>query len=74
MTPSQLFQRALHFHESGSLAQAEMEYRKVLAADPAHVDALVNVGVICLALGRLAESLQFLRNAAVSIPPTGWSI
>ena len=42
----ELFQRALGDHQAGRLAEAEGAYRRILAAEPRHADALHLLGVL----------------------------
>ncbi|UCD75582.1 MAG: tetratricopeptide repeat protein [Phycisphaerales bacterium] len=50
-------------HQSGELAKAETIYRKILAREPKHGDALNLLGVLCGQTGRWDESLKLLRRA-----------
>ncbi len=47
--------------QAGQFAQAEAHYRTVLARQPRHAAALLNLGVACQRLGRLAEAEQHFR-------------
>lgn len=51
--------------EAGDPAQAEQAYRQALADDPAHVDALVNLGALMCEHGRCREAAALL-DAAVA--------
>ncbi len=59
-----MFQHALALHRQGCLEDAARNYESVLAAEPAHVDALVHLGALRLGQGRPAESEALLRRAA----------
>jgi tetratricopeptide (TPR) repeat protein len=58
-----MFQHALALHRQGNLEDAARNYESVLAAEPAHVDALVHLGALRLGQGRPAESEALLRRA-----------
>ncbi|MBW1742450.1 MAG: tetratricopeptide repeat protein [Deltaproteobacteria bacterium] len=49
--PDVLYEKARTFHKRGRLQAARQLYRKTLKADPGHVDALNNLGVIQLQEG-----------------------
>lgn len=59
----QRFERALQWHQSGALADAEAEYRQILKASPKHVEAVVNLAIILRDSGRADESLGLLKRA-----------
>jgi tetratricopeptide (TPR) repeat protein len=61
-------ERAIAAHAAGDLAQAEAQYRAVLAADEKQFDALHLLGVVCAQCARFAEAEQLLR-AALMIRP-----
>jgi predicted O-linked N-acetylglucosamine transferase (SPINDLY family) len=54
---------ALRAHQSGRLALAETEYRKVLGTDPGHVDALHLLGVLAHQTGRNDEAIELISRA-----------
>ena len=62
------FQQGLQHHRSGQLQQAEQLYRKVLAQDPRHADALHHLGMLALQLGHVAPALGLIRQAAALKP------
>jgi len=58
-----IYQQAQSLHHSGDLPGAEAAYRKLLAQDPNHADALHGLGVIALQLGRDDVAAQFIQQA-----------
>ena len=60
--------RAAQLLERGSLREAEALCRKILAASPADVQALHNLGIIALRSGHLEESAELLHRAVASAP------
>ncbi len=49
-------------------AEAEKEFQKALAADPAYLPALVNIGIAQLAQSRYDDAIASLHNALVAAP------
>jgi protein O-GlcNAc transferase len=58
-----LFGAAVAHHQAGRLAEAEACYRRVLAAEPSHADALHLLGVIALQVGRHDVAVDLIRQA-----------
>jgi predicted O-linked N-acetylglucosamine transferase (SPINDLY family) len=67
--PAELLQAALASHRIGHLDHAERLYRAVLRIEPANVNALSNLSVICLARGAIEDALK-LTNKAINASPT----
>ena len=63
------FAAALQHHRAGRLGEAEALYRKVLAAQPNHADALHFLGLIADQTGRPDAALELIRGA-ISINPS----
>lgn len=63
------FQSALKFHQDGNYALAEPLYREILQHEPNHIDANCLLGTLFMQVGRLEESVRFLRQA-VSLQPS----
>src|SRR5450631_1580069 len=64
---AELFDVAASFQERGDLRQAELLYRQILDAHPAHADLHTNVGMALHAAGRSQEALAcFARAASLS--------
>ena len=62
-SPAQLFDTALRLHQQGRLAEAEGVYRRVLAIDPRHADALHLVGVVAMQAGRPDAAVDLIAQA-----------
>ena len=58
-----VFSEGLRLHQSGRLAEAEAQYRKVLAIEPAHLDSLNLMGVIALQTDRNEAALDSIGKA-----------
>lgn len=54
--------------DAGDLAQAEVQYRQVLAAWPRHAEALNALGVIRASSDRLAEAIELFNRALAAAP------
>jgi Flp pilus assembly protein TadD/SAM-dependent methyltransferase len=63
---SQLFAAARSHHRAGQLPQAEALYRRVLAIDPNHDDALHRLGILAHQIGR-SDAAAELIGRAISI-------
>jgi len=66
--PNQLLQQAVADHQAGRLEAAETGYRKILAAEPRHVDALQLLGVLVQQAGRAAEAVTLIEKAVALAP------
>jgi len=62
--PQELFRAAQAHHQSGRVEEAEATYRRVLALDPEHGDALHLLGLIALQRGRAHEAAELIGKAA----------
>jgi tetratricopeptide (TPR) repeat protein len=58
--------RALH--QAGRLDEASLRYQQVLAADPAHFDALHLLGVLCIQTGRPDIAVELIGQAIAAQP------
>jgi tetratricopeptide (TPR) repeat protein len=54
---------ALRHHQSGQLAEAEQLYRRILASEPAHTDALHLLGVLLQQANHPAAAVRYLERA-----------
>ena len=66
--PQQLSERALAFHQSGSMAQAEQLYLQVLAVAPDHFTARHSLGVLRAEQGRITEAIELIGTALRTNP------
>ena len=57
---------AVHHHEAGSLAEAEALYRRILAAQPDHGEALHLLGVLHLQAGDAEAAAASMRKAVAA--------
>jgi tetratricopeptide (TPR) repeat protein len=68
-TADDLFSAALESEEIGATAEAESAYRNVIAADPVHVAAHINLGRLRHA-GRALDEAERLYRRALELEPT----
>ena len=59
----QEFAEAVRCHQAGELARAEELYRRVLAAEPDHVECLHRLGIIALQTGRHDDARNLIAGA-----------
>ncbi|HTP45550.1 MAG TPA: tetratricopeptide repeat protein, partial [Casimicrobiaceae bacterium] len=59
----QAWQRAVEHHRAGRLAEAQREYRSILAVESAHFDALHMLGVAELQQRRFAQARHLIESA-----------
>jgi tetratricopeptide (TPR) repeat protein len=62
------FDHALGLHRAGRHGEALDAYRKVLANDPKHVEAMTNCGVVLLEQGKTQEAVETLQQAVALVP------
>jgi tetratricopeptide (TPR) repeat protein len=60
---AQGFQKAVDFHQSGRLAEAEQIYRKILTVDPHHAGSLHQLGLLAYQVGRSELAVDLYRKA-----------
>jgi predicted TPR repeat methyltransferase len=60
LTINQAFDLAFNLHQGGNLEDAEMLYRRILAAEPNHFNALHFCGVLCHQQQRKPEAAQLI--------------
>ncbi len=64
------FDHALGLHRAGRKGEALEAYRKILADDPNHVEALTYSGVVLLEQGKAKEAVEILQDS-VALEPNG---
>lgn len=60
---AKLFQEAVKQHQSGDLAQAEQQVRRIVRLDPLHADALHLLGMIGHQRGESAVAIEYIGKA-----------
>ena len=70
VTIDDAFEQGLRHHRAGRLGEAEALYRRVLAAQPRHADALHFLGLIADQAGRPEAALDLIRQAIAINPRT----
>jgi tetratricopeptide (TPR) repeat protein len=68
--PGTWLAEAIRLHETGRFAEAEAQYRRILAAEPAHPDALLLFAAVAVQTGRAALAQDLLARAIVVAPDT----
>lgn len=71
LTIDQALQQAIEAHRAGRLAEAERLYRTILEAQPGHVDANHNLGVLVSGVGQPDRALPYLKAALEGHPGQG---
>ena len=57
------FNRAIYFHQTGRLREAESVYQKMIAAGTSDPAVFCNLGIICKNSGRIEEALEYYEQA-----------
>lgn len=63
LTLPQAMDLAISHHLAGRFHEAELLYRRILAADPRHSDAMHLLGVLAHQIGRHDDAVQLVRQA-----------
>ena len=58
-----LFESAVKAQQAGDFATAEADYTQLLATEPRNVEALANLGVVYVNLGRYDDAIASYRKA-----------
>jgi predicted O-linked N-acetylglucosamine transferase (SPINDLY family) len=67
-TVLQTFALALQHHRSGQLAEAETLYRRILAEQPGHPEALHHLGIVAHQLQRHPLAVELISRALALLP------
>ncbi|HEY3910882.1 MAG TPA: sulfotransferase [Stellaceae bacterium] len=62
------FRDALALQRRGRLAEAESCYRAVLQNDPGHLQAMFNLGLVCVRRGAVENAIELFRRAVAQKP------
>ncbi len=62
---------AASFHRNGKLQQAIESYLRVVEADPKHIDALKELGLVLRSVGRSHDALKYVVQAVMLEPLNG---
>jgi predicted Zn-dependent protease len=68
LTINQALQKAIQAHRLGKIKEADRLYTAILKAQPKHTDANHNLGLLAVSVGKVNESLPFLRTALEADP------
>ena len=68
-TIAELFDLAVHHHQSGNLHEAEALYRQILQADLGHADAHHLLGLLAHQTGHHEAAIPLIRQA-IALNPT----
>ena len=68
LTVDQALQQGVAAHKEGKLQEAEKLYRAILGSQPQHPDANHNLGVLAVAIGKVAEALPLFKVALEASP------
>jgi tetratricopeptide (TPR) repeat protein len=63
-----ILEKAIRLHQEGQLDDAAALYRKILASDRDHADAVHLLGVIAQQQGRAPEAIEFIERALTRQP------
>ena len=67
-TIDQALQQGVAAHKEGKLQDAERLYRSILQAEPKHLDANYNLGVLLVSVGKPVEAVPFFKLALEANP------
>lgn len=63
-----LFMEGCRHHRGGHIERSKRFFERILKIDPAHVNALCNLGAITLGLGEVPRALALLQSAVTLAP------
>lgn len=68
METSEALQKAIQYHQTGNLIEAENIYRKILDIDPNNFYALHYLGVLHFQYGNHDKAIEFINKALIAHP------
>ena len=68
LTLDQALKKGIEAHKAGQVTEADRYYTAILKAQPKHPDANHNMGVLAIGMGKVQESLPFLKTALEANP------
>jgi Flp pilus assembly protein TadD len=67
----QLNTEGIRLMQADRPAEAEIQFRQAVQADPSNLDAVTNLGVAIFRQGRFAESIPFFEQGVANRPQPG---
>ncbi len=74
ITIEEAFAFAVQHHQSGRLSEAEAGYKKILAIQPNHADALHHWGVIAYQTGKFDSSIDLIKRSLNHKPESAQAV
>jgi protein O-GlcNAc transferase len=68
LTLAEALENGIAAHQAGQISAADRLYKLILRAQPNHVDANYNMGVIAVGMGKTREALPFFKAALKANP------
>ena len=68
LTLDQALKKGIEAHKAGQFTEADRYYTAILKAQPKHPDANHNMGILAVGIGKVQESLPFLKTALEANP------
>ena len=63
LTLDQALQKSVEAHEARQVEEADRLYTAILQSQPEHPDAIHNMGVLAVGVGKVQEALPFFKTA-----------
>ena len=68
LTLDQALQKGIEAHKAGQVQEADRYYTAILKANPKHLDANHNMGVLAVGVGKVEAALPFFKTALETNP------
>ena len=68
LTVEEALQKGIEAHKAGKAQEADQYYTAILKANPKHLDANHNMGVLAVDVGKVEQALPFLKIALEANP------